>query len=224
MLTLQYEMLDEMLGKRYAHNAKAHDIGALMQSIVKYGFRVPVGWDNTLNAIIDGNGRTEALWYLYQQWAKGELDQVPAGIEIAPNQMWQIPVIHGVDAVDVKAAIAFLIDANNLTMQGGDFTALDMARAWDTEKYMALLQQAVTHTVTVDPSDYTLMLQLLQGTNGVTDDTTPEPDYAPQDDDYHWLRIPFVDKGDYEQARQLLSQTPIAEQGVYVLGLLDDNS
>jgi len=218
-LTLKYEPLDKMLQSRYEFNAKAHDIGALMMSITQHGFRDPIGWDNTLNAIIDGNGRTEALWQLYLQWTK-DVAAIPAGIQVNDGGMWEIPVISGVDAIDVKAAIAFLIDVNNLTMMGGDFTALDMSRAWD-DNYLALLQQSLGKTISVDENDYLLMLKLRDNPVDIHEPETLT-DTEPREVEFYYLKIPFTDETDRNEVEAILKTIPVREQGELILGLLND--
>lgn len=155
-LELKYIPLDEV--KIYAGNQKLHDIGAICNSIRTRGFRIPVVFDATLDAVIDGNGRVEALNFLYDDWLQGE-ENVPGGI-VVEDSMWLIPVIVGLDSATVEEAQAFLVDANNLVFMGGDFTALDAARAWD-KGYLQLLQECIQYTQTVDRSDLALMLELI---------------------------------------------------------------
>ena len=216
MLELKYKPIDLMYSLRYKNNAKEHDIGALMQSIQQHGFREPVGFDDTLGAIVSGNGRVEALWYLYQEWVKNDTI-VPDGIVVNADGMWEVPVVYGVNAANVKAAIAWLIDANNLTMAGGHFTALDMARAWDMEAYLALLAESRNYAVSVDEADFQLMLQL---TNGDTDEPMPESTPEMPDEAYHYVKIAFPSMGDRDAFDNYMCDIPYEERGMYLLDLL----
>ena len=108
-------------------NPKLHDVGTLVSSIKKYGFKPPPQYDATLDAIVDGNGRTEALW-----WMERNDDALPDGLAVhEPTSMWAMPVLIGNDAKSTALAEAYAIDCNNLTMLGGDFTAWDVSRMWD---------------------------------------------------------------------------------------------
>ena len=61
ILTVEYWPLSRVIKKRWTRNAKLHDIGKLCESIERYGFRDPIGYDATLDAFAEGNGRAEAL-------------------------------------------------------------------------------------------------------------------------------------------------------------------
>ena len=117
--------------------AKKHDIGTLVQIIQKHGFRDPSAYDKTLDAIVAGNGRIEAV---YRMWKDGE--DVPRNIRTDENGMWYIPILHGVDSETIERAVAYAIDHNNSTMAGGDFTPFDISRMWEKE-YIDVLRDVV---------------------------------------------------------------------------------
>jgi hypothetical protein len=144
-LRIEYVPLDDIL--LWDHNPKLHDIGALIESIWRYGFVDEPKYDATLGAIVFGNGRLLAL-------AQGRQAgrEPPRGIKQAKDKTWLVPIKFGVDQPSQAEAEALGIDHNNLTMAGGDFTAIDMSRAWNSN-YAALLNnlaQGDTFTVTVN--------------------------------------------------------------------------
>lgn len=136
-LEIKYVNLDDLLP--FDKNAKRHDIGALIQSFVKHGFKQAMKWEPRLNkgkgGIVAGNGRLEAL-----RMMKHDGQHPPRGV-VARNGHWLVPVALGVSAETEKQAMAYAIDDNNLTMLGGDFDHLEIAKMWD-EGYVKLLQEA----------------------------------------------------------------------------------
>lgn len=128
LLELRYVPLSTV--RRWDRNAKKHDLGALAESIERYGFKDPPAFDPALNTgtggIVEGNGRAECLAWMQQQKRP-----LPRGIGYSEaTDEWLMPVLFGVDAPSQAAAEAYAIDHNNLTMAGGDYTALDMSRMW----------------------------------------------------------------------------------------------
>lgn len=155
LLTLKYVPLSA--AKKWDRNAKKHDIGALVTSIEIHGFRDPPAYDVQLDAVVEGNGRTEAL-----EWMQAQGRERPRGIaEDASSGEWCIPILFGVDAKSRLAAERYGLDHNNLVMAGGDFTAVDMARNWGAEGYLAILQDlqaAKLLPVSVDSDDITAII------------------------------------------------------------------
>lgn len=123
-LRIEYVPLADV--RRWSRNPKKHDIGAIVESIKRYGFIDPPKFDETLGALIYGNGRDEAL-----EWMQAQGEKPPRGVRTDASGRWLIPVKFGVDAASVAEAEAAAIDHNNLALSGGDFTGFDMARMWD---------------------------------------------------------------------------------------------
>ena len=148
-LSLRYIPLSA--ARQWDRNPKKHDLQALTESIKTHGFRDPPSYDIQLDAFVEGNGRTEAL-----QWMASHGEDCPRGIAIdVQTGEWCMPVLFGVDARSRLAAERYGIDHNNLTMAGGDFTALDMAKVW-TPAYIDILKdlgQAKLLPVSVDGDD-----------------------------------------------------------------------
>jgi hypothetical protein len=144
ILALKYVRLDTV--KLWDRNPKEHDIGALVDSIRKHGFRGGVIYDSALNGglggIVAGNGRAEALFMMMQA---GE--PVPLGVDVGEDGMWLMPIQFGLDSKSEAMAEAFGIDANNLTLAGSNLTALDMSQMYDTDGYIALLRELLSEGV-----------------------------------------------------------------------------
>lgn len=143
----------------WAENPKLHDIGDLVTSLDKYGLqRLPV-YDPTIG-IKAGNGTVESL---YKMELSGRY-QVPRGVAVEKETgAWAIPLIIGVTADNQAEAIAYALDDNNLTLAGGGFTALDVARMYNLVQYNMLLGLLVSEgekTVTVDEDDLALLYDL----------------------------------------------------------------
>src|SRR5215813_5310817 len=128
-LSTEYWPLEECTNKRWKENAKKHDIQQLARSIQRYGFKDPVGWDRTLNAFAEGNGRVEAVQFLKEQGA-----EPPRGI-LTRGTQWLIPVSTGVDAVSVEEAQSYAVDHNNLVLGGGSFLPQDALKLWGDGLY-----------------------------------------------------------------------------------------
>lgn len=144
------------VAQRWDRNPKLHDMGGIIRSIERYGFKDAARLDkaldpkNPLGAISAGNGRITALMQM-----KMNRRPAPRGIKVKDDE-WYVPFQIGVEARNLDEAVAFALDHNNLTLMGGDFTAFDAARMWETEKYTELLALLATHDampVTVDGDD-----------------------------------------------------------------------
>ena len=100
----------------WPRNPKEHDLGAIHESIERFGFQGAL----ILNGerVVSGNGRLTALM---QRKSLG--DKAPEGIRVEGDS-WLVPVIRG-DFRDEREAEAFVIAANQTTILGGwDQTAL----------------------------------------------------------------------------------------------------
>lgn len=134
-LTLEYVPLSQ--ARRWDENPKRHDLDALVSSIETHGFGDPPKFDGTLDALVYGNGRTEALERMRDAGA-----EAPRGVGVTDDGEWAVPVIFGVDAASRAAAVAFAIDHNNLTLLGGQLTLEDVLGIWDEESLQQVLDGA----------------------------------------------------------------------------------
>lgn len=141
---LMWIQVQEAAKLLWSENPKLHNIGDLVQSIEKHGFQELPRYDINLpnvsggqGAIKAGNGRIETL-------AAMELDKkgLPRGLAMHKETgAWVMPLLIGTDADSINAARAYAIDSNNLTMSGGDFTAFDFQRLWNSDEYVNMLKK-----------------------------------------------------------------------------------
>ena len=134
-LELRYVPLTQAV--RWDANPKKHALDALVTSIETYGFGDPPKYESTLEALVYGNGRTEAL-----ERMRADDKEPPRGIAVLEDGEWAVPVIFGVDAESHAAAVAFAIDHNNLGLMGGKLGFEDLLAIWDEEGLQAVLVDA----------------------------------------------------------------------------------
>lgn len=194
--------------RKWDRNPKIHDIDNLIKSMREHGFRDAPIWDETLGAIVGGNGRTEAL----QTMIDRGLDP-PVGILIdRDTDDWCMPVQVGIDAESSIKAEAFAVDHNNLTLMGGELTVYDIARLWRDNEYLDILKglaEQGTRPTSVDEDD----LELLMTTGWEFD---PLPDIDGGDEiagrDFMTIKVEVSNLDDYEDAivkiRQLVDDNP----------------
>lgn len=153
-LEIKYVPLSQII--QWERNPKEHDIGAIIESIRKHGFQDPPKYDATLGGIIAGNGRVESLRRMFAD----EPGEVPAGIGLSEGTgEWLIPIVFGNDLPSRKAAEAYAIDHNNITVMGGSSTVFDTAKMWDTDAYIALLTETMGEVVSVTPDEVELLMR-----------------------------------------------------------------
>ncbi|NJL27407.1 MAG: hypothetical protein HC897_05680 [Thermoanaerobaculia bacterium] len=157
-LELRYIPLDQAC--RWDANPKRHDIPALVKSIETHGFGDPPKFDATLDALVYGNGRTEAL-----ERMRAEGKAPPRGIAALEDGTWAVPVIFGVDAESRAAAVAFAIDHNNLTLLGGDLGFTDLLAIWDEEGLQRVLAEVPDAGALLASLDADDVAALLDGPN-----------------------------------------------------------
>jgi len=140
----------------YDRNPKQHDLDGICESIKKYGWQELPKYDVQLGAIKAGNGRVAAL---AQMENSGE--SRPRGIaKHKESGAWIVPILCGIDAASDIEAKSYLIDSNNLTLMGGDFTALDITRAYDNS-YLDILEELAEQNalpISVDGNDLEFLI------------------------------------------------------------------
>jgi len=138
----------DAIGLLWIENPKLHDVGGVIVSLQKHGYQEFPKFDKTLTnvnggkgAIKAGNGRIESLYRM-----EADEMEMPRGLaKLKGSGDWAVAIGVGVDAESEALAKSYAVDSNNLTMAGGDFTALDMARMWSPDKYMNVLNQLGEH-------------------------------------------------------------------------------
>ena len=115
-------------------NPKRHDIGGIIRSIRRYGFREPLVFDATLGAVVSGNGRVKAL-RMMKEWG----NICPRGIREEDGE-WYVPVVIGNDARRRSEAEAYALDSNMLMVSGGETGLEDLVRLYDDRRLLDVLK------------------------------------------------------------------------------------
>lgn len=161
-------------------NPKKHDVGALMESISRFGYQEVAKYDATISGIKAGNGRIEALALMERDG-----HSAPRGIAIEKvSGAWAVPVTIGVDAISRSEGLAYLIDSNNLVMSGGDFDGFDMARLWNAG-YVTLLGELDELPVSVDADTLAALCKFNADLPG-----EPEEQDEPEKSEVEYLECP----------------------------------
>ncbi len=154
---IKLHRLDEIVA--WDRNPKEHDLGLIVASILRYGFRDAPIYDARLGAIAAGNGRLAALAIMRAE----EGSKPPRGIAIDPRDgMWLVPVQTGIDARSKAEAEAFGIDHNNLTVQGGANGVEATLRLWNQQGLAEILAEAAQAgelPLTLDGDDLDALLK-----------------------------------------------------------------
>lgn len=160
-LRIEYRFLDDLEKLRWAYNTKRHDIGALCQSIERYGFRDGVIFDETLGAIVAGHGRLTAAHHLYERGPKDNQPWPPPGIQADGQGRWLLPVQVGINAKTPNEAESFALDHNWTVLGGGDFSATDFLKLHDQSVLGVLkgLAQQDTAPISFDADDINAVVQ-----------------------------------------------------------------
>ena len=154
----------------FEKNVKKHDLGAISESIQRYGMRSPAIWDSQLNdgagGIVAGNGRTEALDQMERQG-----QALPRGIKLDEQGQWCMPIVFGCDAPSEHEAWAYSIDDNGLTLAGGDLSHWDMSKVFDQASFLSLLGDIGEFEVTPISFDAEAIGALLSGIEADMEET-----------------------------------------------------
>jgi hypothetical protein len=172
MALLEIRYIPLSLATLWDKNSKLHDIGSLIQSIERYGFRDAPIFDETLDCIVAGNGRITALSMM-----KAAGKPSPDGI-FEQDGEWMVPVQFGINASSPTEGEAFAIDHNNLTMMGGNLTPSDIAQAWDVTKYTKELEELAEQgalPVSVDGADLDVLIEDMETELGSRNNPTNNP-------------------------------------------------
>lgn len=145
-------------------NVKAHDIGAINQSMGRFGYVEAVQLDERTERLVAGHGRLDTLRAM-----RKDNQPAPPGVEVRDGAWW-VPVARGWASKDDAEAKAYLIASNRLVELGG----------WDEAARDAVLQElaqagedALAGTG-YDTADVDRLLSMADHTAGL-DETPPIP-------------------------------------------------
>jgi len=135
-------------------NPKDHDIGALIRSMERYGFKDAPIYDETKGCVIAGNGRIIALKVM-----RDDGMDPPRGV-VEEEGDWKIPIQFGIDATSPEEAEAFGIDHNNITILGGNVSIDAVMAIWNERQLKTVLDRVAEKGVmpiSLDWDDYSAM-------------------------------------------------------------------
>ncbi len=145
-------------------NPRQHDLGAIHQSLTRFGFINPVVINEANEKLVAGHGRLIAL---KQKKDLGE--NPPARIKVIDGE-WHVPVVRGADFENELEAEAYLVADNRLTELSG----------WDDSGLAATLKDLATDSVLdgvgYDTDDLDALLNDLNPNFMPTDEEPPRLD------------------------------------------------
>lgn len=182
-------------------NPKEHDIGGLIESIERHGYRDKVTFDKNLRnvgetgegAFASGNGQSFALLQMY---LSGDYT-APRGVKVdeygvfGDSGLWYLPVEFGLDAADELSARAFVLDHNNLTLLGGAFGLGDIAKIYDLkklERFTLPMRDSESMSVTLDNGDLDKLAEWVLPTelDDSNDDESGDSEPSGGEDEYDY--------------------------------------
>lgn len=149
-------------------NVKDHDIGAIHESMNRFGFTSPLLMNEATQKLVAGHGRVEAL---RQKKQFGE--DPPKNIEVNEND-WLVPIIRGVYFDNEEEAQAYLLADNRLTELGGwNTTAL-------VEELQRLAESSSLEGTGFDDADLDALMKEYESTSEDGSDSSLLPVGAPK--------------------------------------------
>lgn len=119
---IEYVALRDL--KKWPGNPKGHDIEGVKDSIIRFGFRGAVIFDENTKRIVAGHGRTESL-----QKIKDQGLPIPLYVKQVGDD-WAVPVLRGTSFKSEAEARDFLLADNRYVELGG----------WDDAALQDMLQ------------------------------------------------------------------------------------
>jgi len=110
-IRIEYMRLDEI--QRDEGNPKSHDLGALAESLERFGFVSPMGVNEKTGKLLWGHGRLDDLIAFMNEGRP-----VLEGLQVDDDGMWKAPVVRGVH-LNSKDGTAYLISDNQQVLLGG---------------------------------------------------------------------------------------------------------
>lgn len=124
-LRIDYTPLREIMA--WDRNPKLHDKEGIRGSIERHGYVEPIMVDDRTKKLVSGHGRIDSLRKM-----QTEKQAPPEHIMVAEDGDWMVPVVRGHSFKNDQELEAFLVAANQLTINGG----------WDTKGLSAILRDA----------------------------------------------------------------------------------
>jgi len=150
-------------------NVKDHDIGAIHESMNRFGFTSPLLMNEATKKLVAGHGRVEAL---RQKKQFGE--KLPNNIEVSDNGDWLVPIIRGVYFKNEEEAQAYLLADNRLTELGGwNTTAL-------VEELQKLAESSSLEGTGFDDADLNALMEEYDSSSDDGSDSSLLPVGAPK--------------------------------------------
>lgn len=128
-LDVEYVPLSEL--RKWPGNPKEHDLGAIAQSMLRFGFRDPIGVNRADNFIEEGHGRLDTL-----QALKTQHRNPPRFIRVQ-NDEWFVPVLYFED--DALTAHGYALAHNRTQELGGGYDQAALRAALEEQARYGLL-------------------------------------------------------------------------------------
>ena len=221
---IEYMPLDVLIGMAHEDNPKDHDIGQLVQGILRYGFTEAPLIDEARQKMAAGHGRTKALVHMQRNAIAPEGLRAPEGIRVREDGMWLAPVQRGLSFASDNDLRAYLVWSNRSTELGG----------WDEVGLASVLQGLVDSDVRgldytgFDGDDLGTMLARLSGAfyeqNRQSTDPANDPNAEwqgmpeydqPDRPPYHSIKVNFLTEDGMEAFAALLGQV-VTRQTKYI--------
>lgn len=138
MISVEYVDLNDII--QADNNPKDHDLGALYQSMKRFGFTEPIMINEHTGKLLAGHGRLQAL-----KMIKDAGETAPDRVEVDEN-VWKVPVIKGISIENLAEAQAYLLADNRITELGG----------WKPMDLMESLTDIIEKTGSLDGTGYDL--------------------------------------------------------------------
>ena len=122
-------------------NPKDHDVGAIYQSMKRFGFVAFPLINSVTNKLLAGHGRLKTLHMI-----KSEGEFVPANIELDDDGEWLVPCLFSATIEDEAEAQAYLLADNRLVEIGG----------YNTMDLLDSLQEVIKETGSLDGTGWDL--------------------------------------------------------------------
>ena len=122
-------------------NPKDHDVGAIYQSMKRFGFVAFPLVNSTTDKLLAGHGRLKTLHMI-----KSEGEFVPANIEVDKDGEWLVPCLYSASIENEAEAQAYLLADNRLVEIGG-YNNIDLLDS---------LQEVIRETGSLDGTGWDL--------------------------------------------------------------------